>query len=209
MRLEVRHALLRATLLAVAALGVTSATANASTSPVVGHLYVNDNATPTNTVAAFDRYADGTLSPVPGPPFAAGGAGTGADIASQGALQEAANGRYLLAVDAGSDQISVLRVEPDGGLAAVRGGVIASDGADPVSIGVHGRLVYVANAGDSDANHTGLRLGFGGRLHAIAGSTFGLPVGSQPGDVPSTGPGPCSWGRGSSRRRSTASACAA
>ena len=78
-------------------------------SAVVGHVYVNDNTGGENTVAAFDRHADGALTPIPGSPFPAGGAGTGAGIGSQGALQESADGKYLLAVDAGSGQISVLR----------------------------------------------------------------------------------------------------
>ena len=62
----------------------------------------NDNTAGTNTIAAFDRNADGSLSPVPGSPFAAGGAGTGKGLASQGALQLSSDGRYLIAVDAGS-----------------------------------------------------------------------------------------------------------
>jgi len=31
--------------------------------PVVGHVYVNDNTAGTNTIGAFDRHADGTLTP--------------------------------------------------------------------------------------------------------------------------------------------------
>ena len=51
-------------------------------SPVVGHVYVNDNTKPANTIGAFDRHADGTLTPEAGSPFAAGGAGTGSGLAS-------------------------------------------------------------------------------------------------------------------------------
>ena len=74
---------------ATAAAAAIPATASASThaSPVVGHVYVNDNTTGTNTIGAFDRHADGTLTPETGSPFAAGGAGTGAGLASQGAVQ--------------------------------------------------------------------------------------------------------------------------
>ncbi|HEV2592300.1 MAG TPA: hypothetical protein VGU02_10455, partial [Gaiellaceae bacterium] len=43
-------------------------------SAVVGHLYVNDNTAPLNTVAGFARHADGTLTSLPGSPFAVGGA---------------------------------------------------------------------------------------------------------------------------------------
>jgi hypothetical protein len=157
--------------------------AASAASPVVGHVYVNDNTTPTNTIAAFDRHADGELTPLPGSPFPAGGAGTGAGIGSQGALQLSPDGRYLLAVDAGSNQISVLRIKPDGRLRAVGGGPVASDGVEPVSIAVHGALVYVANAGTGGTNYTGFTLNRGGHLRPLAHSTVALPDGSSPGDV--------------------------
>ena len=52
-----------------------SASAPNGQSPVVGHVYVNDNTKPANTIGAFDRHADGTLTPEAGSPFPAGGAG--------------------------------------------------------------------------------------------------------------------------------------
>jgi 6-phosphogluconolactonase (cycloisomerase 2 family) len=152
-------------------------------SAVTGHVYVNDNTTGTNTIAAFDRHADGTLSPEAGSPFAAGGAGTGSGLASQGALQTSPDGRFLIAVDAGSNQISVLRISGDGSLRLVPGGVVSSGGVLPVSVAVHDNLVYVANAGNGGSNYTGFRLRHDGRLEPIAGSTVALPDGSQPGDV--------------------------
>jgi 6-phosphogluconolactonase len=171
-------------LLALAAVGAALAPATASAAPgVVGHLYVNDNTAGTNTIAAFDRHADGTLTPVEGSPFAAGGAGTGTGIGSQGALQLSSDGRYLLAVDAGSNQISVLRIKPDGGLRPVEDSPISSDGVKPVSVAVHANLVYVANAGNGGSNYTGFTLNAGGHLRPLAGSTVPLPDGSQPGDV--------------------------
>ena len=42
---------------------------------VVGHVYVNDNSAPNNAIAAFDRHADGSLTPMSGSPFVTGGAG--------------------------------------------------------------------------------------------------------------------------------------
>lgn len=161
--------------------------AASAASGAVGHVYVNGNTAGANTVAGFDRHADGTLTPIPGSPFAAGGVGTGAAIASQGALQLSGDGRYLLAVDAGSNQISVLRIKPDGSLKRVGGGPVPSNGVNPVSIAVHGALVYVANAGTSTSsggtNYTGFTLDPGGHLRALPGSTVALPDGSQPGDV--------------------------
>ncbi len=102
------------------------ASASAQTSPVVGHVYVNDNTAGTNTIGAFDRHANGTLTAEPGSPFAVGGAGTGAGLASQGALQISPDGRFLIAVDAASNQISVLGVTPGGSLRRIRGGVVST-----------------------------------------------------------------------------------
>ena len=114
-----RLAVLPALVLAGAMILPAAAAADHHGSPVIGHLYVNDNTATENTIAGFDRHADGTLTPIPGSPFATGGAGTGAGIGSQGALQESADGRFLLAVDAGSGQISVLRIDPRGRLRPV------------------------------------------------------------------------------------------
>jgi 6-phosphogluconolactonase len=168
---------------AFAAGGVSAA------SGVVGHLYINDNTTGVNTVAGFDRHADGTLTPIPGSPFAVGGTGAGKAAASQGSLQLSADGRYLLAVDAGSNQISVLRIKPDGSLQIAGSGPVSSNGSNPVSIAVSNSLVYVANADPVSPNYTGFTLNPGGQLRAIPGSTVSLPAGSQPGDVLFNGDG--------------------
>ena len=177
---------------AVAA-GTGASAARAETSQVVGHVYVDDNTAPVNTVAGFARHADGSLTPLPGSPFAVGGSGAGHSNASQGSLQLSADGRYLLAVDAGSNQISVLRIKPDGSLQAAQGSPVASGGVDPVSITVHGNLVYVANAGPGvsvgDTNYTGFTLNAGGQLRSISGSTYTLPDDSKPGQVLFNGDG--------------------
>jgi 6-phosphogluconolactonase len=182
MRLLTRWSLL-ACLLGLSLIGAGTASANAFHFDVVGHVYVNDNTAPANTIAAFDRHADGRLTPIPGSPFPAGGAGTGSADASQGSLQEAGDGHYLLAVDAGSNQISTLLIEPDGALRPVPGGVVGSGGSQPVSIAVHRDLVYVANAGSAATNYTGFRLSWWGQLWPIPGATVSLPSDAQPGDV--------------------------
>ena len=143
--------------------------------------------TSTTTAAAttrsprFDRHADGSLTPIAGSPFDAGGAGTGAPYGSAGGLQRSTDGRYLLATDPASNQISVLRIKPNGGLQLVD--VEASHGSSPVSIAVHGSLVYVANGGAGGSNYTGFRLNAGGHLSHIGGSTFDLPDIAMPGHV--------------------------
>ena len=179
-------------IVAAALAPVTAATASASAAPspsrVVGHVYIDDNNNSgVNTIGAFDRHADGTLTPMRGPPFVAGGLGTPTTTISQGALQLSSDGHYLLAVDRGSNEISVLRIKRDGSLKRVGGGPVSSNGVNPVSIAVYGNLVYVANAGtptsSGETNYTGFTLNPGGHLRPLAGSTVTLPDGSQLGDV--------------------------
>jgi hypothetical protein len=158
-----------------------------SANDVVGHVYINDNTAGRNTVAGFDRHADGTLTTMAGSPFDVGGAGGGHGNASQGSVQLSADGRYLLAVDAGSNQISVLRIKPDGSLDQVQGSPVSSGGVNPVSIAVSGDLVYVANQGPGanpgDTNYTGFSLNPGGHLRPIPGSAVALPSNATPGQV--------------------------
>jgi 6-phosphogluconolactonase (cycloisomerase 2 family) len=171
---------------ALALVGSISVAQVASAAPdVIGHVYVNDNTAGTNSIGAFDRHADGTLTQAAGSPFAAGGAGTGTVTGSQGAVQVSADGRYLLAVDAGSNQISVLRIRRDGSLRQVAGNPVWSGGIEPVSIAIHGNVVYVANEGNgvTGSNYSGFTLGDKGRLTPISGSTFALPNTANPGDI--------------------------
>ena len=148
-----------------------------------GYVYLNNNTSGANSISGFRRAPDGALTALAGSPFAAGGAGSGAGIAAQGAIQTADHGRYLLAVDAGSNQISVLRIDQDGSLTPVAGSPFASRGVEPDSIAVNHGLVYVSNTGAGGTNYTGFTLGWDGQLHPITGSTATLPDGSGPGEV--------------------------
>jgi 6-phosphogluconolactonase len=169
-----------------ATIGLLGATAgaNASTgSRVVGYTYIDGNTATANTIDAFARHADGSVTPLPGSPFAAGGAGLGTGLASQGAIQATPDGRYLLAVDAGSNQVSVLRVTP-GGVPVLAGRPVSSGGVQPVSIAVsRSGLVYVANSGAGGSGYSGFHLVFGGRLTRIPGSTVTVPDAAGLGDV--------------------------
>jgi 6-phosphogluconolactonase (cycloisomerase 2 family) len=157
------------------------AAAAASPSHQSGYVYVNDNTAGHNTIAAFARQADGTLTALSGSPYDAGGAGSGSGLASQGAIQVTSDGRYVIAVDAGSNQLSVLRIRHNGGLKLAS--VASSDGVNPVSVTEHNGLVYVANAGAGGSNYTGFTLNAGGHLEPLSGSTVSLPDSAQPDDV--------------------------
>jgi 6-phosphogluconolactonase len=163
--------------------GAATAASAGTASPVVGYTYVNDNTATANTIAGFDRHADGSLTPIPGSPFAAGGTGLSAPLASQGAIQVTSDGRYLLAVDAGSNQISVLRITADG-VPALVGQPVSSGGIQPVSVAVSQRgLVYVANSGTGGSGYSGFRLNPAGKLIPVPHSTVAVPDGSGLGDV--------------------------
>jgi 6-phosphogluconolactonase (cycloisomerase 2 family) len=75
---------------------------------------------------------------------ATGGAGSGAGLGSQGALALSGDGRWLLAVNAGSNDVSLLRVTSQGLYLA---DIEPSGGTGPVSVTESKGLVYVLNAG--------------------------------------------------------------
>ena len=188
---RLKHLMLRSGTLTLVAFGAVSVPGVAAASshgmhgaPIIGQVYLDANTTGANTIAAFDRHADGLLTPTPGSPFQIGGAGNGSGLPSQGAVQLAAGGRLILAVDPASNQISVEQVHRDGRLSPALGSPFSSGGVEPDSITVHGDLVYVANEGNGGpGNYTGFRLGFGDRLIPIPGSTATLPSGADPGNV--------------------------
>jgi 6-phosphogluconolactonase len=169
-----------------ASIGLLGAAGPASAgpaSPVVGYTYLDGNTTGSNTIDAFGRHADGSVTPLPGSPFAAGGAGTGAGLASQGAIQVTRDHRWLLAVDAGSSQVSVLRLTA-GGVPVLAGRPVSSGGSQPVSVAVSGSgLVYVANSGAANSNYAGFRLSPSGTLTPVPGSAVPVPGTSGLGDV--------------------------
>jgi 6-phosphogluconolactonase len=145
-----------------------------------GMVYAMTNAEAGNQVLAFDRFPDGTLGTAQA--YDTGGFGlvggvTIDPLGSQGSLTLSRDHRWLLAVNAGSNEISVFRVKPRG-LALTD--VVVSGGVFPVSVTSYHDLVYVLNAGgscdDCDAvdNITGFRLSPKGTLTLIAGSTRAL-----------------------------------
>jgi 6-phosphogluconolactonase (cycloisomerase 2 family) len=98
-----------------------------------------------NAVIALDRGADGKLAPAGR--FSTGGSGTGAGLGSQGALVLSADGRWLFAVDAGSDELTLFRVR---GTALEWASRVPTGGDMPVSVTTHGDLAFVVHAGTAD-----------------------------------------------------------
>jgi len=163
-----------------------------------GAVYTIDNATPVNHVLEYQSGPNGVLS-LAGT-FSAQAAGTGSALASQGAAQLTQDGRWLLAVDAGSNQITVFQVNNGGGLTV--SDVVGSQGTTPTSLAVSNDLVFVLNS--ATPNIAGFTLSNNGQLTFIPGSIQPLSgiSSSSPEQVgfvntSSGGPGPSSQdGRG-------------
>jgi 6-phosphogluconolactonase len=131
-------------------------------------VYTLTNQVAGNAVAIFSRAADGTLTPAGS--VATGGTGTGAGLGSQGAVTLSDDGRLLFAVNAGSNDLSVFHVDPQGLSLLSR---TPSGGTLPISVTVSHNVVYVLNAGGS-GNITGFTIDAAGALTPLAGSTKAL-----------------------------------
>jgi len=189
-----KHALVRLALIAVAAAAVAVPVASAAQTagrakPARHVVFVQTNELTGNRIAVYDRAANGLLSRAG--TYATGGnggaaAGASSDkLASQGSLAYDAGSAALIAVNAGSNTVSLLRVQDD---RLTLEDVVASGGDFPTSVAVRpDGLVYVLNAGG-----TGIVQGFrlhGGKLHPIHGSarSLGLANTSPPNFLTSPG----------------------
>jgi 6-phosphogluconolactonase len=126
--------------------------------------YVQTNDATGNEVIAFSRTEGGSLAPLGR--YSTGGRGTGSPhLASAGSVVLSNDGRWLLVVNAGSDELSLFAVQPDGLRLADRAG---SGGSKPTSVAVSGTLVYVLNNGTPSISGFHLTAG---KLTALPGST--------------------------------------
>jgi len=107
-------------------------------------VFVMTNSAERNEILAYTRNADGTLSEAGH--FSTGGRGSGGNtdpLASQGSLTLTQSHSHLLAVNAGSGDITVFRVH---GANLDFSDREPSGGAEPVAVAQFGDLVYVLNA---------------------------------------------------------------
>ncbi|HKD75731.1 MAG TPA: beta-propeller fold lactonase family protein, partial [Ktedonobacterales bacterium] len=179
MRLSPRSLLLTLSMVALALIGtfaVTSAASARSLSiPTGGAVYTETNAASGNAVVAFSRSSSGALAPLG--TYATGGAGVGGTVdplQSQYAVILSQDGRWLFAVNAGSNSVTAFAVHHDGTLTQTD--TVASGGLRPVSLATHDDLLYVLNNGGTvdnthgTGNITGFRLD-DGRLNSLSHST--------------------------------------
>jgi 6-phosphogluconolactonase (cycloisomerase 2 family) len=155
-----------------------------------GAVYVMTNDATANSVLVYHRAADGLLAF--GGSFGTGGSGTGVGLGSQGALALSEDHRFLYAVNAASDSISVFSVTESG---LDLGATVASGGRNPISVAVGSRRLYVLNAGGTvgDADRiVGFRIGSTGALTPI-------PDGASPLSEAATNPAQVGFGANDSQ----------
>lgn len=164
-----------------------------------GAVYVMTNQASGNTVVMFHRAGDGSL--VRTAEVSTGGLGSGPGVLppplppnpgpdplqSQDALIATENGRFLLVVNAGSNDISVLAVNKQGITLVDR---VSSGGLFPVSLAINKNLVYALNEGESPdhiqggtTNIQGFLLDSAGKLHEIPGSSRVLGTDTGASDI--------------------------
>lgn len=162
---------------ALLALGLTAPAAIAGNRHApLGAVYTMTNDTGGNAIVVYERGFLGRLRRTETVPT--GGLGTGGGLGNQGALALSPSDRWLFAVNAGSDELSVLAVEEDG--LSLRQ-TLPSGGHRPISVTARNQLVYVLHAGGGDGGTDGIagfRQAADGRLVPIAGSARPLSAAS-------------------------------
>lgn len=161
----VSSVLASAGLLATAVLAPAAALADEDAS---GAVYTMTNAANGNQVVAYRRSESGKLT-FSGS-VATGGNGSGSGLGSGHSLMTTEDGRYVIAVNAGSNSVSVLRRDSHG-LDQV-GAAVPSGGVRPTSLTVHDDTVYVLNA--DSGSIAGFRLDRRNGLRPIDGSIQSL-----------------------------------
>jgi 6-phosphogluconolactonase len=130
-------------------------------------VFAMTNSVEGNQIIAYSRAADGSL--IERNHFRTGGRGSGGTtdpLGSQGSLTLSQDHSLLFAVNAGTSDLSVFRLN-GANLEVLQ--VVSSGGSAPVAVAQHGSLVYVINfAGNS--NIVGFNLNENGRLVMIPNS---------------------------------------
>ena len=165
-------------------------------------LYIASNNPDANQeIMAFQRKADGTVTPLPLPdnPFSrfnTGGKGIPNPMELLGpedldfALAASEDKRFIFASNGGSNTISVFRVTSDGSLSPVIGSPFASGGIDPAALYVAGDKLYVINKNDNilfkneeNPTYKTFTIGSDGYLRPVSGAVFPTTPHSSPSNI--------------------------
>ena len=154
--------------------GFAFASNRARTCTVGNRLYVANDGS--NSVSGFDiNPVTGSLSLVPGSPFATGGAAGGSGIS----LDCTPNGNFLINTNGGTNNITVFSIAANGALTPVGGSPFAAGGITPLGIKVapSGQLLSVTLP-SSDAIGM-FSIGANGALTPVLGSPFASPANGE------------------------------
>jgi len=146
-----------------------------------GAVYIMTNDSTGNQVIRYDRANDGSLT-FSGK-FSTGGLGaTGLTGSNQGGIVLSNEGKTLLVVNAGSNDISIFQIQ--GNLLSLTD-KSSSNGIMPISLTIHNQLVYVLNSGGANGkgNIAGYTLDKEGELSPITGSTQPLSGTTAPAQI--------------------------
>lgn len=144
-----------------------------------GAVFAMTNVTDGNKIITYSRAADGTLTRLHREERTRG-LGIGTDTDSQGPLRLSADHRYLYAVNAGSDNVSVFSVDGT----HLRFRQIIDAGDEPVALTISGNLLYVLNGSVAGNGITGFRIDSDGELVPLPDSFRALssPI-AVPGNI--------------------------
>ena len=188
-------------MIAVAALAGTS---RADGPPPSGVVYVQGNvaASPGNQIFGYIRDGQGNLTPLPGSPYSAGGAGISPSFNlgpydSDSEIITNADKTRLYATNGGSNSIAVFKFHADGSLTPIANSPFPSGGSNPVGMALSGDKMVVVNQ-DNDPGNPGLflprystlQVAADGSLKPIRGASFSVDLGSNPSQayIPHTDP---------------------
>ncbi len=143
-----------------------------------GAAFAMTNVVDDNRIVTYGRASDGTLTRLGS--ISTGGNGIGTDLDTQGGLRLSSDHRFLYAVNAGSDEITVFSV--DGPNLTFLQKIYAGD--EPNSLAIHDRLLYVLDGSVAGNGILGFKIGTNGTLSPLPGSfrLLSSPI-AVPGDI--------------------------
>ncbi len=157
----------------------TAAQAQPGRNKSAGAVFAMTNATEGNEIVTYARASDGTLTRLNNVEKTRG-LGQGVDTDTQGPLRLSPDNRFLYAVNPGSDNISVFEVKGT----QLRFLQIIPAGDQPLSLTVHGNLLYSLDGSVAGNGIRGFRIAADGTLTALPDSfrMLSSPI-AVPGDI--------------------------
>ncbi len=162
-----------------------------STSRATNVLYVESNEPGANTLLAYHRSTDGSLTPLSGSPFDLRGQGLAnptEDFGPSDADQQIitnSDHSLLYAVNSGSNTIAVMNIKSDGTLTHITGSPFPSGGVNPISLALYNNRLYCANknvaskSGSGTPSYTAFNVAATGALTQIPAATLTSSAGAS------------------------------